>query len=486
MAQQDRIEAVRTTLAKHGQEQLLRFGDQLSEAQLRELLADIDSLDLEMLDELIQQYVLQTPTFEIPEEILPPPVCPIEPRDSEKEKYEQARQLGQSLIGQSKVAAFVVAGGMGTRLGFDGPKGCYPATPIRRRVLFQVFADTIEAAQNRYGGVIPWYVMTSQANHQATEQAFADNDYYGLNPDNVILFQQGMMPSFDHQGKILLREKHRLAMSPDGHGGSLLALYKSGALADMQERGVEYMSYWQVDNPHVHVIDPLFIGLHALDEAEMSSKAVIKCDPLEKVGNFTLVNNRITVIEYSDLPDMLARKQNPDGSYMFELGSIAIHLISRSFVERINAHGFSLPWHRADKKVPYIDARGGLIEPNEPNGVKLETFIFDALPLAEKSIILTIDRVEEFAPIKNATGVDSAESSRELQIERAARWLETVGILVPRRPDGVVDAAIEISPLFALDQQELCEKQANLQYYKQPGVLSGLLAGYPLQEENTK
>jgi UDP-N-acetylglucosamine/UDP-N-acetylgalactosamine diphosphorylase len=279
-ARQRRIKTTRHRLARHGQEQLLRFADELSESQLRELLADIDSLELDMLDELIEQNVIGASKFEISDEILPPPVYPIEPTPERKDKYEQARQLGRSLIGQGKVAAFVVAGGMGTRLGFDGPKGCYPATPIRKKVLFQVFADKIQAIQNRYDGVICWYVMTSQANHQTTKQAFADNDYYGLKPDNVILFQQGMMPSFDHQGKILLREKHRLALSPDGHGGSLLALHKSGALADMEKRGVEYISYWQVDNPHVHVIDPLFIGLHVLDGAEISSKAVIKCDPL--------------------------------------------------------------------------------------------------------------------------------------------------------------------------------------------------------------
>lgn len=466
---QDQITTARHALAQHRQEQVSQFVDQLNQSQQQEWLADIDSLDMDMLDDLMERYVLQTPKLDLPDEILPPPVYPMKPTPQWQQKYEQARQKGQALIADGQVAAFVVAGGMGTRLGFDGPKGCYPATPIRKKVLFQVFAEKIQAAQNRYGGTIPWYVMTSQANYESTQKAFADNNYYGLHPDNVILFQQGMMPSFDHQGRILLSQKHRLAMSPDGHGGSLRALYKSGALADMKTRGIEYISYWQVDNPNVHVIDPLFIGLHALDDAEMSSKAVIKCDPLEKVGNFTLVHDRVTVIEYSDLPDELARKKNPDGSYRFELGSIAIHLISRSFVERINQDGFSLPWHRADKKVPYIDSTGTRIVPNKPNGVKLETFIFDAIPLADRSVILAIDRVEEFAPIKNATGVDSAESSRQLQVERAARWLETAGVAVPRRSDGSVDATIEISPQFALDTHELKEKKPLLSPVIQAG-----------------
>ena len=178
---------------------------------------------------------------------------------------------------------------------------------------------------------------------------------------------------------------------------------------------------------------------------------------MEQVGNFILVNNRVAVIEYSDLEKCDSEKK-AYLSNLLQLGSIAIHLISRSFVERLNQDGFSLPWHRADKKISYLDNAGTRIQPDEPNGVKLETFIFDALPIAKKSIILTIDRIEEFAPIKNATGIDSAESSRQLQIERAARWLESAGIPVPRKPDGAVDAIIEIAPCFALDAQEMKEK----------------------------
>ncbi|MBN1846001.1 MAG: UDPGP type 1 family protein [Sedimentisphaerales bacterium] len=465
----DRIEQVRALLARHHQDHILRFADRISADQQRQLLSDIESLDLEALDALVEQYVRQEPHFALPDEILPPATYPIEPGSKLREKYRQARRRGERLIAEGKVAAFVVAGGVGTRLNFDGPKGCFPATPIKKKVLFQVFAETIRAAEQRWGGVIPWYVMTSRANHEATERAFAECDHFGLEPSNVMLFTQGMMPSFDRDGRILLAEKHRLAMSPDGHGGSLRALYRSGALADIKRRGVEFISYWQVDNPQVRLIDPLFIGLHAEDAAEMSSKAVIKCDPLEKVGNFTLVNDRVTVIEYSDLPEDLARKQDGRGRYVFELGSIAIHLISRSFVERINEHGFSLPWHRADKKVAYVDEHGEPVQPNKPNGVKLETFIFDALPLAARSIILTIDRVEEFAPIKNAEGVDSAESSRVLQIERFARWLESAGVRVPRKSDGAVDAVIEISPFFALDAGQLQEKKSLLPAAIQPG-----------------
>jgi UDP-N-acetylglucosamine/UDP-N-acetylgalactosamine diphosphorylase len=388
------------------------------------------------------------------------------PLEEDRDKYARALERGERLAAEHKVAAFTVAGGMGTRLNFDGPKGNVPATPLRNKILFRVFAEGIRASQRRYNCVIPWYIMTSSANHKATVESFEKNEYFGLDPANVMLFRQGMMPCMDREGKILLDALHQLAMSPDGHGGSLRALYTSGALKDMAQRGVEYISYFQVDNPLVKVIDPLFIGLHALDNAEMSSKAVVKCDPLEKVGNFTLVDGKVTVIEYSDLPEELARKVREDGRLVFESGSIAIHILSRNFVERLNEHGFSLPWHRADKKVPFINSDGKQVEPHEPNAVKLETFVFDALPLAGKSIILEIDRDEQFAPIKNASGVDSLQSSQQLQIERACRWMENAGVSVPRKSDGTADVVIEISPLFALDAKELSDKRRQLRVLK--------------------
>jgi UDP-N-acetylglucosamine/UDP-N-acetylgalactosamine diphosphorylase len=266
------------------------------------------------------------------------------------------------------------------------------------------------------------------------------------------------MPNFSQGGRILMADKGNLSCSPDGHGGSLKALYQSGAVDDMKKRGVEYVSYFQVDNPLINIFDPLFIGLHALDESEMSSKALIKTGPFEKVGNFCLVDGRLTIIEYSDLPDDLAEKQNPDGSLTFKLGSIAIHIINRTFVEKLNADGFSLPLHRAIKKIPHIDDHGKPVKPTEPNGIKLETFVFDAVPLASKSIVLETLRSEEFAPTKNATGVDSEESTRRMMVERAAAWLESVGLTIPGRPDGSIDCVIEISSGFALHKDDIEQK----------------------------
>ncbi len=461
-----RLEAATRELRRYDQAHLMQFVEQLSREEKLQLLQDIEALDLKLIGELVDRYVLREPKVELPKQVLPAPVYPAHPLPGQREKYQLARQRGERLIAEHKVAAFAVSGGMGTRLKFDGPKGNVPATPLRNKTLFQIFAESIVATQHHYNCIVPWYIMTSPANHEDTVRSFRENNYFGLDPDNVMHFPQGMMPCFDKNGRMLLAAPGRLATSPDGHGGSLRALYNSGALADMARRGVEYISYFQIDNPLVYTVDPLFIGLHAMDSAEMSSKAVLKCEPLEKVGNFAVINDRVTVIEYSDLPDNLAYQRRDDDRLMFEWGSIAIHIINRSFVERINTRGFSLPWHRADKRVPYIDENGNLIDPSQPNAVKFETFVFDALPLAEKSIILEIIRNEQFAPIKNASGVDSLPSSQALQIDRAARWMTMAGINVPRKPDGSPDVLIEISPLFALDADELARKYAQLRPLK--------------------
>ena len=300
--------------------------------------------------------------------------------------------------------------------------------------------------------------MTSPLNHNTTVELFERNNHYGMGKNDVFIFQQGTNINFSLDGKILLAEKCTLASSPDGHGGSLRAIYTSGALKDMKNRGIEQLSYWQVDNPLVHLFDPLFIGLHALEDASMSSRALIKAHPTEKVGNFCLVDGKVTVIEYSDLPDVQANRHNPDGSLVFELGSIAIHIVSTAFIEKLNSDGFALPIHRAVKKIPYVDPQGNMVNPDKPNGVKLETFVFDALPLASKSIILETLRAEEFAPVKNAEGDESPEVTKQMMTERAAAWLENAGVNIPRKPDGTVDCVIEMSARFAVSADDVKAK----------------------------
>jgi len=454
-----RLETIRQTLESHGQEHLLRFYDELAKERQRSLLDQLAAIDFARLDQLIGRYVHRRPDLEVPGDIQPPPIVPCHPTGELAAECAEARTRGEELVAAGKVAALVVAGGQGTRLGYDGPKGCLEVTPVRRKPLFQVFAEQVLAAGRRAATSLGFYVMTSPANDASTKAFFQGHDYFGLDPKDVFFFAQGTLPAIAHDGRCLLAEKHRVAVSPDGHGGTLTALRKSGALADMAERGVELISYFQVDNPLVRCIDPLFLGLHDLRGAEMSAKCLPKREPMEKLGNFCLVDGKVTVIEYSDLPEELALATTDDGRLRFGAGSIAIHVLSRSFVERLTADGTcSLPLHRADKIVPCVDESGKLVRPAEPNAVKLEMFVFDAMPLASETVILETERTEEFSPVKNASGEDSPTTCLHDQVRRAASWLEEAGLRVPRDADGQIATAIEISPLFADSAEDLAGK----------------------------
>ena len=459
-----RINAVKDRLTSLDQQHLLNFISELTEPQVEELLAEIESVNWDTIPDLINNIVLKESIFQLPENIQPPLWYARNPENSPTPyDPEHFRKRGEDLIRRKKVAVFCVAGGQGTRLGWDGPKGTYPASPIRKTPLFQLLAEQILHTEIKYNTTIPWYIMTSPMNHGATVSFFNEHNYFGLNPANISFFPQGVMPAFDLKtGKLLLAEKGKLAFSPDGHGGSLQALTRSGAIDNMRERGVEVISYIQIDNPLVRAVDPLFIGLHdAADNSsgEMSSKMLPKTGPFEKLGNFCRTQDgRTIIIEYSDLPDHLAEQRDAKGELRFKAGSIAVHCLSVDFVRKLTdpSSKTSLPWHRAEKKVIAIDPHtGNKINPTEPNAVKLEKFVFDALPLCESSIILETDRVEEFAPVKNATGIDSAESSRLIQIERASRWLEKNKVIIPRNKDGQVNAVIEINPLTAVEPDDL-------------------------------
>ncbi|MBE6381116.1 MAG: UDPGP type 1 family protein [Lentisphaerae bacterium] len=442
-----------------GQSHLIKFFDTLDEAGQQRYAAELAGIDWDLLQELIKSHVMQKPVIDLPEDLTPAPYFPLQPRsEAEKSYYLQADAAGEELLRTGKVAALTVAGGQGSRLGFDGPKGTYPIAPVSGKTLFQYFAESLLSASRKYNTTLHWYIMTSVVNDGATREFFADNNYFGMSRDQIHFFTQGFMPAIGYDGKLLMSSTGSLALSPDGHGGTLLALRKSGMLDDMKMRGIEFLSYFQVDNPLVPVVDKRFIGLHKLENSEMSAITLAKTNAFEKVGNFCVADNRLYVIEYSDLPEALATQVDENGQLKFIAGSPAIHVISRSFVERLTASGrLQLDWHRADKKIQCIDSNGQSVNVTEPNGVKLESFIFDALKLADKTMIFEADRKEEFAPTKNATGVDSVESCRAMLIDRDARRLERCGVTVPRRADGSPDVTVEISPLAIWDDEDCAE-----------------------------
>jgi len=455
----DRLSAARQSVQRAGQEHLFIGFNQLDAQSQFNLITQMEEVDWQEVARLIQSHVKTDQHFDIPENIAPVPYYPESPPPPLTKKYSEAKSTGQTLISQGKVAAFTVAGGLGTRLGWPGPKGTYPATAIRKLPMFASMAEYLRKIQQKYGTPCRWYIMTSTLNDEATRTFFHKHGYFGLEPDSVTFFPQAMMPAIDPKTcRVLLESPSSLALSPNGHGGSLKALYTSGALEDMKQHGIEQISYTQIDNPMVKVIDPIFLGLHTLDQCQMSSKMVPKTSPEERLGNFCLVDGHVAVIEYSDLPSELAHQKMANDQLRFNAGSIAIHAIRVDFVDLLNhsSNGFGLPYHRADKKVPYFDTTtGNMIEPETPNAVKLETFVFDALPMCDSSIVYETQRQEEFAPIKNAHGVDSAETSRNLLIERAGRWLEANGVQIPRTESGQVDAVIEISQLTAIESSDL-------------------------------
>ena len=458
----ERFHATETALRAKGQSHLFRWWAELTEDQRERLLFEIDTLPWGLLDGLIRTHVLSRPTFPPPRDIEAAPVLRRRPGPAQDSLYRIAEERGHRLLKEGRVAAFTVAGGQGSRLGFEGPKGLFPVTPVKGKTLFQLFAETVLAARKKWKADIPWYIMTSPANHEDTVAYFERNDWFGLPAGDVMFFSQGVLPAIGFDGKLLLESKCSLALAPDGHGGSLKALFVSGALADMRHRGVEVVSYFQIDNPMVMPFDPLFIGLHVETGSEMATKVTPKAHDLERVGNVCMVDGKVTVIEYSELPESLALARNPDGSRRLDAANLAVHLLDVSLIERLTSGEFQLPFRRAEKAVPHVDESGITVKPPSPNAVKLESFIFDVLPLARNPLVFEVDRAEEFSPVKNATGADSPETSRRDQVARAARWIEAAGIEVPRDSDGAPATAIEIPPRLALSHRDLVERASHL------------------------
>ncbi len=460
---------LKTMAERHGQGHLFTWWDQLGEVERNQLLEQVASVDFPLLQSMTET-LLGKSEEPAPVDLEPAPIIRVPIGSGSRAARDEARERGEALLSTGLVAPLVVAGGQGTRLGFHGPKGAFPVGPLSGKCLFAFFAEKIMAAQKRYGNTIPWYIMTSPANFQETRSFFSSNGYFGMQQEQIFFFVQGTLPAVDPAGKIFLASRSEISLSPDGHGGTLRALAASGALTDMERKGIREVSYFQVDNVLVKPLDPVFIGCHASAGAEMSSKVLRKSSPEEKVGVIGLKNGKLGVIEYSDLSreDMFAAE--PDGELKYWAGSIAMHLFQVGFIRRLQDAQIRLPFHRADKKIPHIDSHGDLIAPEQPNGVKFETFIFDALEYAEHPVTLEVIRGEEFSPVKNARGADSPETAERDLMERFAGWLEQAGAKIPRNPDGSLGVKIEISPLFAADAAELRERLPS------PPVLSGDLS----------
>ena len=435
-----------TLLKNQNQQQILEHYSQLSSDKKNIFLEELRGLDLSLAFDWYGKFAQEKNASHPFFEIQAAPIIPVPETADEKIRHREARRLGESILRRNEIAVLIVAGGQGTRLGFEGPKGIFCISPIEQKSLFQLFAETVKALSNRYRATIPLLIMTNRENQHETQQFFAKHNFFNLDRQTVYFFNQGMLPTLTPEGQFILKDDTHLLVNPDGHGGSLKALYGTGLLQTLMDKGFTELFYCQVDNPLVKIADPVFIGYHKMEGAEISTKVVRRRDPDEKVGIYGLVKGKPTIVEYSDFRPEDYRALDAKGGIRHWAGNTAIHLISLPFIHRLNQRGFALPYHLAVKEV---EGRGKEGAGAKMTGWKFETFVFDAIPLARKACGMEVIREEEFAPVKNKEGKDSPDTARAAMNHLHRTWLKKAGAhLAP-------EVRVEVSPLFALDEEEL-------------------------------
>lgn len=458
------------SLRRHNQLHVLRWWDELNEPEQIALAEQLKEIDFDLVARLAARGPVDAKTEEESgrgQRARPPARVvrlPQSPRD--ELAWTDAARRGREVLAAGKVGVILVAGGQGTRLNFSHPKGMFPIGPVSAKPLFQILAEQVLARSRQAGMSIPYGIMTSESTHDETARFFHMMRHFGLPEDDVHLFRQGNMPTVSDQGgQLLMASKAKLSTSPNGHGGMLAALADSGLLDEMGNRGVEYLFYHQVDNPTAKVCDPAFIGHHAIHGSEMSTKVVMKRSPSEKMGVVVDVDGQTQIIEYSDLPIETAQKTDENGQLLLWAGNTAIHCFNVEFLQRILDDHRALPFHLAHKAVPYLDESGQLVKPQGPNAFKFEQFIFDALPSAKRALVVEADRRREFNPVKNESGQDSPESVKQAMSSIYGDWLRWAGAEVE------ANVPVEISPLFALDADQLRDKIQPGTKYSKPAYL---------------
>ncbi|MBA4419265.1 MAG: UDP-N-acetylglucosamine pyrophosphorylase [Syntrophus sp. (in: bacteria)] len=436
-------------LQKYNQSHLLTHFKALSPAQKTLFIEGLQGLDFDLIFSLYKGSVQIKEATDSFDTIGPATIIPIPESAEEKAFEEKARLTGESLIRQNKVAVLIVAGGQGSRLGYNGPKGMFPISPVRNKTLFQLFSESVKAMSIRYNAHIPLLIMTSRENDQETRAYFDSCHHFGLPEDSVYFFSQGALPTITPDGGLLLKDDTTLFTNPDGHGGSLKAIHNSGLLKDLSDKGVTTLFYCQVDNPLVKIADPVFLGYHTLTGSEISTKVVRRKTIEEKVGVYISIAGKEGIVEYSDFGGRHMSALDPKGEILYWAGNTAIHVLNISFIKHLNYHGFALPYHRALRPVEAMISNVG---PTKMDGWKFETFVFDAIPLAKKTCSMEVRREEEFSPVKNSEGDDSPASARAAMNNLFNYWLRESGLKT------APDTLLEISPLFALDKEELTKR----------------------------
>lgn len=410
-------------LATTGQAHLLRHAEALAPAPRAAFLAELDTIPWERV-----AAAFRSPAGGVPPDLRPPECLTWRRQVNEAGFGRRLAEQGRALLAAGRVATVLLAGGQGTRLGFPGPKGTFVLGPEPDRTLYAVLLERVLAVSRVAGKPIPLVLLVSRETEQGTRAALTAAAWHGLDPAFVRIVRQGELPALDADGRALLAGPGRLAVSPDGHGGLVEALRRSGTFDWLAGLGVECLTTHQVDNPLGRALDPVFLGWLLDRRAVAAGKAVRKRDPGEKVGMYARgVDGRVRIVEYSEI--------TPSAAAELQLGSIAIHAFSLPWLrQQLEDPAFGLPFHHARKKVPSWTPEAGLVVPERENAVKLEQFLFDLLPLAPRVAVHEVDRAREFAPIKNATGDDSPDTCRAAVVAEIARWHRVAGLPPPVTP----------------------------------------------------
>jgi len=398
------LEKVKALLAEHKQEHLLKYYDELDEVSKASLLKQIGETDFSVLKLLEEKNMEQKRGV-----IEPIDVCSMEEIEAHKDSFYKT---GVEAIKSCKVGAILLAGGQGSRLGFDKPKGMYNIGITKPLYIFEMIIKNLMDVVNETGAYIPLFVMTSEINHEDTVSFFEQMNYFGYDKSYVWFFKQAMAVATDFEGKIYLEEKGRISMSPNGNGGWFVSFMKAGLLEVAKKMGVEWLNVFAVDNVLQKIADPYFVGAVIESKVVCGSKVVVKAEPKERVGAICLEDGKPSIVEYYELSDEMAFQTLPNGRLAYNYGVILNYLFDIDTLVRITRD--SLPLHVVKKKIPYIDDEGNSIKPSEPNGYKFEQLVLDMIHLMDNCLPYEVERGREFAPIKNATGVDSVESAREL------------------------------------------------------------------------
>jgi len=451
---QQSIQPIFDSLKLAGQHHVLQFVDQLDSDQQQRLLQQISEVDFQLIQQLFSQQAPSVGSEVDPTTFQPPVALRLnDPATVTGFTREQAIDAGEQAIRSGEVAALIVAGGQGTRLGFDQPKGMFPIGPISHRTLFQFVADKIRNLQRYYGSRVPLLVMTSPSVHEDTVHYFREHDNFGIT-DSLHFFCQNTMPSVDAQtGKVLLETTGKLSLSPNGHGGMLDALNRSGLLDRCLGDGIESFFFGQIDNPLSPTCCPELLGFHKLTAANVSLQTIAKESAEDQTGNIIQIAGQTQIIEYSEIPSDIAQQTSSDGTLRFWAANIAVHIFQADFLRQMAADPDVLPFHKAYKTVPHLDALGNQVQPAAPNAMKFEKFIFDLLPHSNQTTVIEAKRSHVFAPVKNheKAGYHTAATSKQAISDLHRRWLQQAGVQVAD------DVLIEIDPSWALNPQEVAQ-----------------------------